>query len=88
MSFDHSLFQREYAHMMTTRLGLPQDQALKLSAMASEAICTSNGGTKHYIQARHYNRAAIIEAYSGGQNVAALAQRFGMSAAKVRNIVR
>jgi hypothetical protein len=87
-SFDHHMFQAEFRHRLTNGNGLPADQADHFAALASECVCASNGGEKKYIQARWVNKAAVRSAYSGGASIPALTRRFGLSAAKVRDIIR
>jgi Mor family transcriptional regulator len=81
------------AHAAAGELGLPPEIARALAERIEVHVRSEHGGESVYIKSlasrdRHERNAAIREGYRSGARMAELAVKFGLTEARVRQIVR
>jgi hypothetical protein len=86
-SFDFDEFRADFVRRITTALGLPLAQAERLAAIAAAAVATSNGDRTAYIPPRWLDAELVRRDAAKGLPMVSLMQRYGLPAAKVREIL-
>ena len=88
MSFDAKLFEDSLVQHYCNRLGWANEQATRAARIAIDVLRLTHGGTKHYIQARVIDHHAINADHRSGNSITELAQKYGITARHIRNIIR
>ena len=87
MSFDHKLFQNDLISHLKNRLGWSEPACQEAAKIASDVICLTHGGFRHYIKTRQVDREKIMHDYNSGVDVATLARRQGLSIKVIKQTI-
>lgn len=88
MSFDSRLYRKTLVEHLQNRLGWGPRDADRVAGVALDVLRITHGAGRHYIPARTTDIAIIQSDYRAGKTIPEISQHYGLSASRVRQIIR
>jgi len=88
MSFDSRLYRRTLVEHLQNRLGWGETDANRVAGVALDVLRITHGAGRHYIPARTTDDEIVLSDYRAGKTIPEIASYYGLSASRVRQIIR